>query len=544
MRLSTYEIILPLVGTDEKPMEGYALLVNGLYGAMDVVPKEDADRLQAGNFAGLSAALRERLMLRGHITRKDEAGELADLKLFSRIYKNVQGRMGVGLVIMPTYDCNFRCPYCFEQHRLKKGQDWLDNTMSDEMIEAVFAALKDYKARGYVVNGCTFYGGEPFLAKNIGVVKKIAGKCREMGLFMGAVTNGYDLEAYLDFMEEYKLGSIQVTVDGTAELNDRRRLHKNGLPTYDRILRNVELALQRGVTVRLRVNVGKENLHGIKDLVDDLKARGFIAKEEERAKEEAELRKTDLKAKTKRGVFSYYFKATTDDAHPEKNISEQDTIDEMMKIGFTAEEAVARQSQYDMIWYRMNNLFKKESYPDFSPAYCGAETGMLVVDPFGKIYTCWDVVGKDDQVTGYVQPGMSRFLWNFNKAKWRTRTVDLMKACQTCPHALICRGGCASRSSNAHGDYFREFCGEVREIFAFVASRVAGREWEKRCAAAAAGEACMDACAGELTLSLAGPASRFTNAERETIMSTTSQKEIFDIVKATAFLPEPAEAGK
>ena len=73
MRLSTYEIILPLVGTDEKPIEGYMLLTNGLYGAVDVVPKEDADKLQAGDFAGLPAALRERLMLRGHITRKDEA---------------------------------------------------------------------------------------------------------------------------------------------------------------------------------------------------------------------------------------------------------------------------------------------------------------------------------------------------------------------------------------------------------------------------------------------------------------------------------------
>jgi uncharacterized protein len=361
---------------------------------------------------------------------------------------------------------------------------------------------------------------------------------------MSATTNGYDLEAYLDFIEEYKLTSIQVTVDGTAELNDRRRLHKDGLPTYDRILNNVELALQRGVPVHLRVNVGKENLHGIKDLVDDLKARGFIAKEEERAKEETELRKTDPEAKTKRGEFSYYFKATTDDAHPEKNISEQDTIDEMMHIGFTAEEAVARQSQYNVLWNRMKMLFKKEAYPDFSPAYCGSEMGMLVVDPFGRVFTCWDVVGKDDQVTGYVQPGMSRFLWNFNKAKWRTRTVDLMKACQTCPYALICRGGCASRSNNAYGDYFREFCGEIKGIFAFVASRVAGKEWEKRCAAAAAGKAGMDACAGELTLSLAGPVSRFTEAERETVMATTSQKEMFDIVKATAFFPDSEEAGK
>ena len=110
------------------------------------------------------------------------------------------------------------------------------------MIETVFGALKDYRARGYMVNGCSFYGGEPFLAKNLGVVKKIADKCREMDLSMGAITNGYDLETYLDFIEEYKLRSLQVTVDGTAELNDRRRLHKDGLPTYDRILRNVELA--------------------------------------------------------------------------------------------------------------------------------------------------------------------------------------------------------------------------------------------------------------------------------------------------------------
>ena len=171
----------------------------------------------------------------------------------------------------------------------------------------------------------------------------------------------------------------------------------------------MELALQRGVRVNLRVNVGKENLHGMKDLIDDLKARGFIAKEEERAKEEEELRKTDPQAKTKRGQFSYYFKATTDDAHPEKNISEQDTIDEMMKIGFTAEEAVARQSQYNMIWNRMKNLFKKEGYPDFSPAYCGAEMGMLVVDPFGKVFSCGPDTGLPELPVCLYLPGRLRF---------------------------------------------------------------------------------------------------------------------------------------
>ena len=523
MRISTYEIVLPLIGEDEKEIEGYTLLVNGLYGALDVVEAEVAEKLAAGDFAGLSVALRERLMLRGHLTWKDEVGELADLKLLSRVYKTIPGRSGVGLVIMPTYDCNFRCPYCFEQHRLTNGQDWLDNTMSDETMETIFAALADYKKRGYTLSGCTFYGGEPFLEKNLPVVKKIAERCKALEMDMSAITNGYDLEAYMDFMQEYGVHGLQITVDGTAELNNRRRIHKDGLPTYDRILRNMELALSHGVRVNLRVNVGKENLHGIKELVDDLKARGFIDKEKARTEEEKELRKTDKKAKTKRGSFSYYFKATNDDAHPEKNIREQDIIDELMRIGFSAEEAIDCQSQYSPIFYALRGLFRKESYPEFSPAYCGSELGMMVVDPFGRVYSCWDMVAKEENVVGVANLEMKRFLWNFTKAKWRTRTVDLMKACQLCPYAFICRGGCASRAVNAYSDLKREFCGETKEIFAFVASRIAGKDWEKN-------------HQDEMTLSLAGPVSRLTKAERETIMATMSQKEMFDVIKEAGFL--------
>ena len=525
MKLSAYEIFLPLVGTDEKQIEGYALLVNGLYGAVDVVKKEEADKLQAGDFAGLSAALRERLMLRGHITRKDEAGELADLKLLSRIYKTVYGRSGVGLVIMPTYDCNFRCPYCFEQHRLKKGQSWLDRTMTDEMMDAVFAALSAYRKRGYALNECALYGGEPFLEKNLPVTEKIADRCKALGMKIDAITNGYDLASYIGFMEKYEVEQIQVTVDGTAEINDRRRVHKDGLPTYDRILSNVELALAHGVSVRLRVNVGRENLRSIGSLIDDLKARGFIEKEEKRAAEEAELKKTDKGAKTRRAHFSYYFKAANDDAHPEKNISEQDIVDELMKYGFTAEEAIDRQSHYSVFANGLRRLFQKEEYPPFNAGFCGSEAGMMVVDPFGKVYPCWDAVGKDNDAVGFADPATGRFFWSFVKAKWRTRTVDLMKACQLCPYAFICRGGCASRAMNEHGDYFREYCGETKEIFAFTASRIAGKEWiQKR--------------EDELSLSLAGPVSRMTEAERETIMATANQKEMFEIVKAMGLFSE------
>ena len=90
-----------------------------------------------------------------------------------------------------------------------------------------------------------------------------------------AITNGYDLDAYIDLLEEFGFSHLQVTIDGVGELNDRRRLHRDGVPTYDRILKNVALALEHGVDISLRVNVNGDNIGGIKALIDDLTARGL-----------------------------------------------------------------------------------------------------------------------------------------------------------------------------------------------------------------------------------------------------------------------------
>lgn len=528
MRLSTYEIILPLLDKDEKEIADYRLMVNGLYGAFDIVTKEDCEKISAGKFSELPLATLERLLLRGHLTRKSESEEFADMKLLSRISKKVYGGYSIGLIIMPTYDCNFRCPYCFEQHRLNKGRDWLSKTISDEMIGAIFSALKNYKSRGYDVDHCTFYGGEPFLAENLPVVRKIAEHCRELDMEMGAITNGYDLETYREFFKEFKFESLQITVDGVGEVNDRRRIHKDGVGTYEKILSNVELALELGIRISLRVNVGLENIHGMKDLIDDLKVRGFIDKENERAAEEKSLRETDPKAKTKRGRFSYYFKAVTNDfKHEKATLREKDILDELIKYGFTTEEAFDLESQYSVAG-RLKNLFQKKSFSSFAPMYCGAERSMAVVDPYGKIFPCWDFVGKDDKAMGFVDIKTGRFLFGFDKAKWKTRTVDIMEKCKTCPYCFICRGGCASRAEHNTGNCFREDCGESKEIFNLVAPLIAGAHWQEH-------------HVEELSLSLAGPLSRLTEKERETIMTTKSQKEIFDIAKALGVMPEKVQ---
>ena len=529
MRISTYEIILPLIGKDDKEIAGKALLVNGLYGAIDVVDEEIAAKVREENFAAIPFAMRERLAQRGHITRKDEAGELADAKLLGRIWNKLIGHSSRGPVILPTYDCNFRCPYCFERHRLTRGQEWLGHEMKSEMVDAVFTALQKQRDQGYRVESCSLYGGEPLLKENMATVRNICEHARDMGLTLTAITNGYDLDAYIDLLEEFGFTRLQITVDGVGELNDRRRLHRDGLPTYDRILRNVALALDHGIDISLRVNVNGDNIGGVKALIDDLAARGLReARREEREQAERELQEAKRAGKPvprRKGFFSYYFKAVSEDKNSPTKVTERQVLDAIVAAGIPPLDAIEKQSQYSMPLQGLLAAMKKDNFPSFSPAFCGSEQGMQAIGPDGLIYPCWDLVAMEEEAVGFTDEGMGRFFFNYGKAKWRTRTSDLMKPCQTCPYIFICRGGCAPEAKRVHGSYFRESCGEAKEIFAYVAPRVVGKAWE-------------ETKEEELSVSLAAPLSRFTEAERETLMTTTSAKVMYNLINEAGILPE------
>ena len=75
MRTSTYEIILPLIGTDERETDGKALLFNGLYGAMDVADRETADILRKGDLSSLTRLPDETGGARENIIQKTKKRE-------------------------------------------------------------------------------------------------------------------------------------------------------------------------------------------------------------------------------------------------------------------------------------------------------------------------------------------------------------------------------------------------------------------------------------------------------------------------------------
>ncbi len=514
MRVSGYEMVFPLIGTDEKVAAGKSLLLNGLYLALDVVDSAVGEMIRTGDIGSLPVAVRERLAARGHITRREGAAELDDAKLLGRISSKLRNAVIFSPVVMPTYNCNFRCPYCFERHRLTRGEEWLGRTMTPKMLDAVFASFQKYRDRGYQVSHITLYGGEPLLKENFEIVKDILSRAESMGLAVDCVTNGYDLDSYISLLERFAPVCLQITVDGVGELNDGRRLHRDGVPTYDRILKNAAMALEHGIDISLRVNVNGDNIGGIKALTEDLAARGFMEFSAEEVREKEEIPGA---GKTK-GRFSYYFKAVAEPAGSPSHVTERQVLEAIMDGGCGPMDAIRRQSRYDYLAEGFRHLMKMEDYPSFSVAYCGAEGGMAVIDPDGQIFSCWDAVAIEDEAVGFVDIETGSIRYDFNKAKWRTRTSDCMEPCRTCPLIFICRGGCASMAKNVNGSYFREHCGEIREIAEYVIPRVVGREWEKT-------------HADVLSVSLLPAVSRLTDAERAVIMTARGQKEIFDILK-------------
>lgn len=442
MRISKYEIILPL---PESETQDY-VLINGLYGAVDLVDKNEAQLLtEAKNNPALLEKLEssrlELLTNRGHIVNSDEQ-ESEDMSIIARIHKLLYSSTGVGLVLAPTYNCNLRCFYCVERQRLTRGTEWLERTMSKSLVDAIFAQVKDYKARDYRLNDCTLYGGEPLLAENKDIIRYICEKCRENDMKISAITNGTDLDKYLDLIQEFKFTNLQITVDGPREIHDKRRFFADGSGSFDKIMNNIALALERDIKINVRVNVGRLNLAYISELEHEFKSRGF----------------TDKKN------FGYYFRGVFDSPD---SINETEILQKLIDSGHSLYDAIELENFYSGSVRNLQGWLNKKVWPKINPTYCGTQNAMNVIGPDGLIYACWNIVSKDELAMGFVDEDSQKFLYNLSMTKWRTRYVNNMTPCKDCEYAMLCGGGCAK--NDPEENMYTGLCANFQEVFNYTA---------------------------------------------------------------------------
>ena len=294
LRTSDYTIFVDL------PAErGDVLLVHGYTAAYDRVSAQVASYLKSlhgrasASAPGARAPSAETLGLlkkRGYLTEKtaEEEQTLVE-RLAKSIHRTSQHQMP-RYVIMPTYDCNLRCRYCFQASIRSGGDASALCVMEREMVDRIFASFLKLEAQhgvnaeGNQARVFSLFGGEPLQRATLPIVSYLIEKARSSGpARFTAVSNCVDLHLFQDLLGPDGIRSIQVTFDGPPAEHDRRRVYADGSGSFERITENIDLALARGVEISARINLDRNNVAGLEALAEEMvkrgwnKAKGFTA---------------------------------------------------------------------------------------------------------------------------------------------------------------------------------------------------------------------------------------------------------------------------
>jgi uncharacterized protein len=408
---------------------------------------EDAAALNGHEVAAPSEATLGLLQKRGYLTPMNREQERRFFTMFVEKLHENQLRRFPSYLFMPTYDCNLRCSYCFQDHmRTKKEFRHLLRTMKPEMVDRIFAAMPAIEALHEVpedhepVLDIGFFGGEPLLEASRPIVEYIMRRAGERGKTdFWAISNGTELDAYEDLLAPDKLARVQITLDGPPGKHDARRIYADGSGSWERIAPNVTMALDRGVVVAIRTNADRTNVGDLPALAAAIIEQGWD-RYPNFVSQVAPIRAGNDKTEAKTTFSTWQL---------DQKLAEMRQEHSEMRVLGSVDDSIRNQAR---------RIFGGTGQPSLKPSFCAAHTGMYIFDAFGDVYACWEKTGDAKIRIAHVKEGGEVEFRGDMQNLWRGRHVATNPVCLQCRYNLYCGGGCAVLALGAQGDYYRNYC--------------------------------------------------------------------------------------
>lgn len=174
------------------------------------------------------------------------------------------------LHFLPTTLCQLECSYCFENGSQRM------RGMRPELVGVSREWLATYLADHPEIDTfrLALFGGEPLLRKDIIKLglEAFHSLARERGLdFWTELTSNAELlnEATAKMLSQHEWRRVQITLDGPKDVHDARRHGRNMRPTFERIMRNVQMLLSTDYIpkVDIRISFDLSNADRVPELI-------------------------------------------------------------------------------------------------------------------------------------------------------------------------------------------------------------------------------------------------------------------------------------
>ncbi len=345
------------------------------------------------------------------VTESDEL-EVAELKHYAlqrRFYPK-----NLSLTLLPTMNCNFKCPYCF-------ARTANDKVMSVEIENSIDSLIAGYLNNyGTVPVDVTWMGGEPMLCYDtiVSLTQKILKK--GVPYTAGIITNGYLLtEERIKRLADLRVHTIQITIDGMKELHNKTRQHKSGkiTDTFSVIMNNVETFFDyyknsKNIRLNIRINLNK--------------------------KEEYLAKFVDLH-RYLRNKFPY------------QNLSiSAGFIDDISVDGFHKSCSFERSAVKDFYTklYKEYGIDEYSIYPKSKLTECAVRSPHnYIIGASGELYPCWENIGNDTICYGKIDGDGNVQIDNIKEYIKYKAGADYLddRKCLDCFFFPVCDGGCPEK---------------------------------------------------------------------------------------------------
>ncbi|MBS3056166.1 MAG: radical SAM protein [Candidatus Aenigmarchaeota archaeon] len=300
-----------------------------------------------------------------------------ELKEYEKMHQRwKEGRENVEVNALLTYDCNFECPYCYQG----RGEDGYKIHGYKYMSPELLGLTTDFIKRTLVERGArkielVLYGGEPFLpvAKQMG--RKLADDIsrwteeNDVSFSLHVLSNGSLMsDDDIEWLSGYK-ARLQIPIDGSPEMHDKYRFYKeNRKGSFENVARVLSLTKGSGIETHIRISLTDETYPTMENLLGELRLRGL------------------------NHVYPdfCYITAFTEACSD----FESHTLSDLQLFKIMPE-----------LWRKAHaNGFPLDIRPRVQPLPCSSVAdGSYLIDPFGEVYKCWELVGLKEHSVGRIK---------------------------------------------------------------------------------------------------------------------------------------------